>query len=148
MNAYLAMKERHQAEVNAFPLKWAFGKEQFEKAMADLGLKPTDTDKVTGIGGGGFMLDEDVPRFKEMFQRHDREREEAIAADADGTGFAYQMFLYELGNHEYCVTYDLRDTLGACGLSLEDLNKSPALCKALLNAKTDYLKACEANGWG
>lgn len=148
MNAYLAMKKRHQSEVNGFPMKFAFGKEQFEKAMSDLGLKPTATDKVTGTGYGGFMLNEDVPRFKEMFERHDREREEAIVADTDGTGFAYQMFLYELCNHEYCVTYDLRDTLGACGLSLEDVNKSPALCKALLNAKTDYLKACEENGWG
>ena len=35
MNSYVEMKERHQKEVNEFPMKFAFSDEQFKKAMEE-----------------------------------------------------------------------------------------------------------------
>ena len=35
MNSYVEMKERHQKEVNEFPMKFAFSDEQLKKAMED-----------------------------------------------------------------------------------------------------------------
>lgn len=49
MNAYIEMNRRHQEEVSAFPMVFAFGDEQLKEAMKKLGLKPSDTDKVCTI---------------------------------------------------------------------------------------------------
>ena len=51
MNRYEELKNRFQQEINAFPMKWAFSKEQFDRSMQELGLDPADTDKIIGIPG-------------------------------------------------------------------------------------------------
>ena len=140
MNSYLEMRKRHQAEVNAFPIKWAFNNGQLVEGMRELGLNPEDTDKVVSIGGGGFMRKSDFLEFKAMMERHQKEREDALAADKNGNGYAYEMFLYELANHEYCVTFSYEETLDACGLSYEDILNRPNLAKALKKAENEYLK--------
>ena len=65
MNKYVEMKERHQKEVNNFPMKFAFSDEQFKKAMEELGLTENDLDKVVGIGAGGFIRKTDVKDYKD-----------------------------------------------------------------------------------
>jgi len=137
MNSYTEMKERHQREVNALPLVFAFSNEQFVTAMAILGLTPEDTDKVYklgGISGGGFHRREDSVLILGTFDRHDKEREEAINGDKTGDGYIYEMFRYELANHEYGYTFDLSDTLNALGYSDEDIENNPALKHGLLKA--------------
>lgn len=111
---YVQMKERHQKEVNEFPMMWAFNNDQFAQGMKKLGLQETDTDKLD-----------------EMFTRHTKERKEAMAADIDGTGYLFQMFRYELANHEYSYTGDAEETLDALGLTYGDVNSSPAMRVAL-----------------
>ena len=56
MKKYVEMKERHQKMIDNLDLKFAFSDEQFEKAMQELGLTKDDTDKIVGIGAGGFCL--------------------------------------------------------------------------------------------
>ena len=53
------------------------------------------------------------------------------------------MFLSELANHEYCITYDLEDTLNALGFTIEEINADKRLLHGLKKAKQDYLKHCE-----
>ena len=55
MESYKEMKERHQAEVNAFPFGFAFSGEQFREMMEGWGLKEDDTDMIYRIPGGGFV---------------------------------------------------------------------------------------------
>lgn len=43
---YLELRQRQQHEFNMLPLKFAYSDEQFKKGMKELGLDPTDTDKV------------------------------------------------------------------------------------------------------
>ena len=38
MNAYAEMKKRHQEEVNALPIYWAFTEERFDEVLKELGL--------------------------------------------------------------------------------------------------------------
>lgn len=66
---------------------------------------------------------------------------EAILADTDGTGFIKDMFLYELANHEYCITYDLEPTLDALHLSEDDVLNDEKLMHELKLAKAEYLKS-------
>lgn len=39
MNAYAEMKKRHQEEVNALPMYWAFSDEQFDQQLKELVLR-------------------------------------------------------------------------------------------------------------
>lgn len=135
-NTYSILKQAHQKEVNEFPMAFAFSDKQFEEGMKKLGLKPTDTDKVYSFGNtGGFYKRTDAPKLKEMFDRHEREMKEAIEADETGNGFIYDMFVYELGNHEYIITYSTSDTLDALGLTHEEVKASQKLSYALDKAK-------------
>ena len=96
-NRYQEMRERHQAEVNDFPLMFAFDARQFAEGLRRLGLRSSDKDKVCALPGtGGFCRKSDLPALKGMFARHHRELQEAIGADPTGRGFIYEMFRTEL----------------------------------------------------
>ncbi len=139
MNKYLDLKNRHQAEVDAFPMHFCFGEEQIKKKFAELGLdREKDLDKIVVIKGtGGFVLKKDAPALKEMLERHSREMDEAIAGDESGEGFIYEMFLYELNNHEYGYTYDASDTLRSLGLTLKQIEANPAMKHGWEKAKRE-----------
>ena len=139
MNRYADMKRRQQQEFGAFPMQFAFNDRQFAEGMAALGLEPTDTDKVYTAPGGGFYRKEDGPRLKEMMDRFDRELQSAIAGDKTGDGFIYEMFLYELNNHEYGYTGDLSETLDALGYAPEDIRADPRLSHGLEKARLEIL---------
>ena len=124
MESYRELRDRQQKEFNELPLGFAFSDKQFDEMMGKWGLDPEkDLDKIYRIPGGGFIQKKDHKHFHE--------------ADEDGTGFLYQMFLYELDNHEYGYTGDLEDTLDCLGLTWEELKASPVMLKALNKASTE-----------
>ena len=139
-NQYQILKDKQQKEFNAFPMGAAFSQKQFEEMMTKWGLFPTDTDKILHIGSGCYIRKTDREAFHELVDRLDREKQEAIAADTTGDGIIKDMFLYELANHEYCITYDLDDTLDALGLTVDEINADPRLLRGLEKALTQYLK--------
>ena len=143
MNSYVEMKERHQKEVNEFPMKFAFSDEQFKKAMEELGLTEKDVDKVIGIGAGGFIKKTDVNDYKEMGKRQFKEFWKAIQEDKIGDRFIKEMFLYELANHEYIITREIDDTLDALGLTDNDIRNNNNLRTGLLLAEKEYLEQYE-----
>lgn len=105
MESYRELRERQQKEFNELPLGFAFSMEQFRGMMERWGLDPEkDQDKLYRIPGGGFIQKKDHKHFHEVADRHAAELEAAKKSDTDGTGFLYQMFLYELDNHEYGYT--------------------------------------------
>ena len=118
-NQYQEMRNRQQAEVNAFPMFFAFNKQQFAEGMRKLGLSPSDTRQVCSIFGGGYCRKSDVAKLNEMFTRHRKELEDAIAGDKTGQGFICDMFLQELENHEYSYTGDVQETLDALGITAQ-----------------------------
>ena len=143
MNAYKLLKDKQQKEMNAVPLGAAFSNAQFEQMMQKWGLTVRDTDKICSLGGGCYLRKTDFTAFMEMIKRFEREKAEAIEKDSSGNGFIYDMFLYELANHEYCITYELDDTLYALGLTEEQVNSDKRLSHGLKKAIKDYLKNAE-----
>ena len=143
-NQYQILKDRQHKEFNAFPMGAAFSQQQFAEMMAKWGLLPTDTDKILHIGGGCYIRKTNREAFHELVDRLDREKQEAIAADTTGDGIIKDMFLYELANHEYCITYDLEDTLDALGLTVDEINADPRLLHGLEKALKQYLKDTES----
>lgn len=114
-NRYRELRERQQAEFNKFPIKYAFTDDQLKRSLVELGLKETDNDKVVSLGiGGGFVRKTDVDDLLKMVKRHESELTEAINNDKTGEGFIKEMFLYELGNHEFCITGEFDETIEAC----------------------------------
>ncbi len=142
-NAYAEMKKRQQERVNALPLMFAFSQQQFNEGMAKLDLEPNDTHLITSIGYGGFIRKADVKLFHDTMEENEIELQTAIGNDIDGSGFIKEMFLYELANHEYCITYDLEPTLDALNLTEDQVMENPRLMKGLKLAREEYLRSCE-----
>ena len=135
MNDYKKMKEKHQKEINEFPMFFAFNNKQFDEGMKKLGLDPSEEDKIYKLGGtGGFYRKTDATKLNEMFKRHEEEMRKAMAEDDD---FIFEMFNYELSNHEYIYTQDVTDTLNSLGLTVDEVKNDKRLIDALQ-------KACKA----
>jgi hypothetical protein len=130
-NKYEKMRAKHQKEVNEFPFMFAFSDKQFKEGMEALGLKETDTDKIYSIGGGGYIRKTDDKKMKAMFDNHNKELWELIHSDKTGEGFIANMFKYELENHEYGYTGEIKETLEALGMSMEDIDKNKNLSNGL-----------------
>ncbi len=143
MNTYQELKDRHQKEMDAFPLGAAFNNKQFEEMMQKWGLTVKDTDKICSIGAGCFIRKSDKEAFFSMLKRFKDETNAAIAADKTGDGFIYDMFSYELANHEYCITYEYDETFDALGLTEEQVFADKRLLHGLKKAEKDYLKNCD-----
>lgn len=132
MNPYSKLKNKHQKEIDAFPLGFAFNESQFNEMMVNWGLTPEDTDKIYSIGGGGYIRKCDSEALSELLERHAAERKAAMAENKDD--YLYHMFSYELANHEYGYTYDVTDTLEALDLTMEEIKADERMYKAFKRA--------------
>lgn len=138
MNAYQELRDRQQQEFNSFPCFFAFDQKQFDEGMKKLGLKPGDTKLVYRGMSGMYYRKTDAHSLKEMMDRFDRERAEAIMADSTGDGFILDMFSFELANHEFGYTYELSETLEAVGLTVAAVKANPNLLNGLRKALKKY----------
>ena len=141
MNAYKVLRDRQQEEFNALPLGFAFSQKQFDEMMQGWSLDPEkDLDKILRIPGGGYVQKKDADLLHKTRERHDAEMAAAIAEDTTGEGFIYQMFLYELDNHEYGYTRDTEDTLDALGYTAEEVLGDPRLKRGIEKAVTEICR--------
>ena len=132
ISTYAELRTAHQAEIDTFPIMFAFSDKQFAEGMRALGLEPSETDKVyIWREVSGFYRKSDADALHEMLERHEREMSGAIAGDATGGGFIFSMFVYELANHEYGYTLDVTDTLESLGLTMDEVQADPRLAHGL-----------------
>lgn len=135
MNRYQELRARQQKEFNAFPIHFAFGAEQTEKKFEELGITSENAkEKIVLVGAGGFIMKSDKDAFLEMVKRHREELDNAISNDETGEGFIYEMFLYELRNHEYGYTGETEDTLDSLGYTYDDIERDSRLSAGLKKA--------------
>jgi len=135
MNSYKKLKEKQEKEMSEFRMFSAFNKTQFEEGMRSIESEPNSTGALFKLGNsGGFICKDDKPNFSDILERHYVEMKSAIDADHTGEGFIFDMFDYELANHEYNYTGDLTDTLRAVGLTKSDINASAKLQHGLQKA--------------
>ena len=133
-NAYIALQERQQQEVNRFPIGAAFGNNQFREMMERWGFTENDTDKILSLGGGCYIRKSDKDAYTGMCKRHHEELAAAIEEDKTGEGFIYQMFYEEMAAHEYGYTGDLEETLDALHMTMDQVNADKRLIAGLLKA--------------
>lgn len=143
MNKYDKVKQIHQKRVDDFPLGFAFSNKQFKDMMEKWGLSENDTDKIYSIGAGGFIRKTDLEEYNKMWDEMRKEIKDLIEQDKTGEGFIKDMFVSELENHEYCITYELDDTLDALELSYDQVMSNPTLKYGLELAKKEILNKKE-----
>ena len=139
MTSYKEFKEKTTRKMNELPIKYAFTNAAFEEAMKELGVELENIKKdVYSVGHGGYMRKSDVQQYLDCMDARDAEFTELIKDEA----FCFDMFVYELNNYEYVITYDIQDTLDALGLSKEQIDASPvlniSLNKAVARVLEDY----------
>ena len=153
---YREYRERRQAEFNALPIFFAFGKEQFKKAMEERGLTENDTDKVYALSGGagGLYLRKDAQIIRDYFSKPDELPE--LMKDLE---FAEDAFYEEMCNHEYGINWQGDGEVCSCfgyvdyeegenGTGyLRKMGFSGDVVGAYLRAKRRYYKAAEENEW-
>lgn len=140
MNQWKELRKRQKAEVSKLPIYWAFTDESFDKLLTKLGLTRENYEDHLCSAFGGVILKKDLPVMEEMFQRHDRERKEAIAADLFGDGIIFDMFYTELIANEYGYTGAYGDTLDALGYTMADIEADPRLLNGLEMAAAKILE--------
>lgn len=132
METYSDLKQRQQQAVNDFPMAFAFSDKQLEEALVKLDAKVEDC---CSIPGGGIIKKSDSKLLSSMISQHVTEMDKSLADD----NFMIDALVYELGNHEYCITYDLTDTLGVLGLDADD----DRVQRLLVAAKNTYMEGLE-----
>ncbi|MFH2047785.1 MAG: hypothetical protein ABIK92_21880 [Pseudomonadota bacterium] len=110
---YQEFKIEQRKDVDSFPIVFAFSQKQLDEGLAKLGVT---LNEVFRLPSGGFIRKTDSKAFHELLDRLDRKLSEALLDD----DFLLEALEYELGNHEYCITYDPVPTLNALDLSLDD----------------------------
>ena len=121
---YLDLKQRHQKEVEDFPIAYAFNGKQLKEAVEKLGATKYE---VTTLGYGTVIKKTDIPAFEELLEDHRHELKMAMK-DKE---FAYEAFSYEMDNHEYAINWTGDDDVLECfnltyaQLDELDLERSP-----------------------
>lgn len=114
---YDELRRANQARINALPIKFAFSDEQFDRAMKEICLFPDQVDQIRGIGfGGGFCHVKDYDRIMRAFDEVGAAMTKAMEDDE----FFIQAVASELANHEYIITWDPTDALGALDIKLDN----------------------------
>ena len=119
MENYTDLKIRQAKELNDFEgIFFAFNNEQFKEGMEKIGLTIEDTKQISSLGAGGYIHKDRSEAFHAMFGRHAEEKKTRKQEEK----FLFDSLVYELNNHEYCITLDTADTLNALGYNKEDLD--------------------------
>lgn len=100
-------------------LFFAFNNDQLKEGLRKVGLKEDETNEIVSIGMGGYLRKDKEEAFNNMLDRFDQERKDL----RNNQKKLFNALVYELRNHEYCITYDIEPALNELGLELKDIPK-------------------------
>ena len=145
METYSQMKSRHQKAVDNLPMYFAFGDKQFNELREKLGFETEEEmlKNVFTLGAGSIILKKDKELVMNTFEQNSKEMEKAMKDD----DFLLSAFEYELGNHEYIITYEIDETLDALGITPEEYSNSDRMKRIMKQAKINYLNEMEKFGY-
>lgn len=133
---YTEQRDRHQKKINDFLSKYAFFAFNPEQFMEGLGRLHASKEDVTRFCPGGYMVRAKVPDYLKLAEDLRKERDQA----AKDPAFAFDMFRYELANHEYSYTGSAEDAIDALGYTFDEIRADPVLNEALNKAINELMK--------
>lgn len=152
---YAEYKKARQDEFNNLPIFFAFGNEQFKRAMEERGLTENDVDKVYRLGDtGGFYLKKDADIIRNFMNKPDKLNEYMKNPE-----FAESAFYYEMGNHEYHINWqgdwDVCSCFGDCEYSygktyvdyLTEIGYTQEIINAFKLARKHFHSDCIKKDW-
>ena len=123
---YKELKQRQEKEIGSFDgVFFAFSDSQFADGMRSVGLDAEDTKKVYSFGAGGYIKRDRFGAFQAMFAKHKMELKQLKKDEKQ----LYGALLYELRNHEYCITGNPTEALHAIGCKEIDKSMLERACK-------------------
>jgi len=135
--SYTKFKKSLETEINAFPMAFAFSNAQLEEAKEKLGH--IESDPIVNLGAGCLVLKSKAADFYAMFEDHEHRTAEWLKNPEN----LKNALVYELGNHEFCISYDDSEALESLGLDFESMTDDQR--KTLKEAKKQYLDG--VTGW-
>ena len=138
-NEYINLVRKQEKEFNNFPMFFAYDEKQYKEGKQT--LEVIEDKEICSIGYGGYIRKKDLQAFNDMVEKHNKELKQSIENDRTGEGFIYDMFLYELENHEYFITHEIDDTLDALNLTLNEVLNSSTLKRGLSLARKKILES-------
>ena len=134
MNRYKKLKDMHTLEKNVLPFFFiGLNEEQFNAMIRSFGLQPDDLDAFYDIALSDFD-EREYSWIEDMFVGYGAAMQRAIHDDETGDGFIYEMFLYELENHDFVHTNNLTDVLHELLLSADEIIANKRLLHGLRKA--------------
>lgn len=122
---YKQLKDKHSKQVTDFKgLFFAFSEEQLNEGLNRINAK---IEEICSIGAGGYILKSKRKDFDDLFKSFEKEIKEFKKSEKN----LVNSIIYELGNHEYCITHDETDTIEALNLDINDSFTANCLKKAI-----------------
>lgn len=119
METYTQLKQRQEKDLNDFKgIFFAFNNDQFKEGMQKIGLTVADTKQIYSLGAGGYIRKDRSADFHAMMDRHAAERKQL----KKNASILLDALVYELQNHEYCISGDTDPALDALGFTKEDID--------------------------
>ena len=149
--SYREWRKAEQERFDALPLHWAFSDAQFEAICEELGAEGPEDFYSSKALGGGFYLKKDADIIR-AYLEEPNELPELLKDYA----WAKDAFICEMGNHEYHINWDGDWDVCRCfgHVSGDDpdeyfkqLGWEPQTVKAYLDARGEYYRMCDENGW-
>ena len=110
---YREMRDKCQELIDGTPIRFAFNQKQFDAVLEEF---QCTKEELTSVPGGGLMRIVDFHLLGESFKSADKLLVDFMSTD-EGLLEALE---YEFANHEFCITHDASEALGALGLSCDD----------------------------
>jgi len=110
---YQELNKSAEDRISALPIVWGFSDQQIRDNAKAKGIEVTD---LRAIGAGGYVSIHHRKVVAQAFSLNMKERDLWLLDMKN----LEEAFLYELGNHEFCITYDDQAVWEAVGVSLED----------------------------
>ena len=127
---YSELEAAAEKRISSVPMFFAFSNEQFAEGLKKLGVD--DPKELVSIIGGGYIKKTDKHLLEEAYEENMKERKEFLADPKQ----LHEAFLYELGNHEHCITGNDVEVWCAVGASVKD--STPEQRKIFVEAKEEY----------
>lgn len=150
MKTYAEYTKQLQEKMNHLPyIKFAFGDYQTQAVFNSWGLTyPDDLDKVTTIYGAGDIIQKkDVEAFHQWYEEISKPLDDEFQELIKNDDFVIDMFIYELGNHEYQYSLDDTTVINACGFSMAEFNQDDRLTRLYKIATRKFFALCDENDW-
>lgn len=118
---YSELKQQHEDERNDIEyIFFAFDSKQFAKGLEKLGLKPEEEDQICSLGNSGFILRSMLKPFTDLLMRQEAEKREYYQSE----GGMLDALVYELENHEFCITGNPEFALSALRIREDEIQPS------------------------